>query len=58
METCDDLTVDSWQPIQPDAVLDVGTDVTTGDPIREMRVRIGSEPRKFVRMVVRENGSP
>lgn len=58
LEACESLEAEDWQTITPDQVLDVGVDPETGDPIREMRVRVGEQPRKFIRLVVRELGSP
>ncbi|MEO8615940.1 MAG: choice-of-anchor X domain-containing protein [Luteolibacter sp.] len=54
MEISENLNSNSWENVIPYSVTDAGIDGATGDPIREMRVRIGDKSKEFVRLVVRE----
>jgi len=36
--------------------MDIGVDAETADLIREMRIRVGDEPRTFMRLNVMEGG--
>jgi hypothetical protein len=45
----------TWMPQPPDETVNVGTDPQTGDPIKEMRVRIGGQQSFFLRMTASQS---
>ena len=52
LEACADPAAGPWQAITPDAIIDLGPDPATGDPIREFRMRI-TDQKGFVRLAVK-----
>jgi len=51
-ERLDDGT---WMPQAPDETVNAGTDPQTGDPIKEMRVRIGGQQSLFLQMTASQS---
>lgn len=52
LQASENLSGDSWQIVIPDQALEVGTDPSTGDKIIQVRVKLGTETRKFLRLRV------
>jgi|GEM_PF-4283054 len=56
VETSVNLQAGSWQTVIPDETVTVGTDSLTGDPVIEVRIKMGAGSRLFGRLKVVEQG--